>query len=500
MDLTPTPEQEALRAAARDFLADTMSPQRVAELADSEPGWDAGVWPQLAELGWLGLSVPEAAGGAGKGLLEEAVVFEEAAAALLPAPLFGTVALALPAIVASGDTRLIADVVEGRRRLTLAWAERGGPVRLADASRSQLRASALDNGGESWALTGSKSWVPDLTWSDGVVVVASTPDGRPGLFLVDLPNDLLANPHANLPSDIRSDPQSNLPSDRPSDLPADRGSAQVAATPQTTLDTTRRRTDPLSDSPTDIPADPPVDIPPGHSTATASDYQAGRPANLPSDLPTGIPANLPVGDLTAIPADRIRARVAVTPRASVDTTRRLADLTLDAAPARPLVLGPTAADVLEAIRRRALVLGAAEAVGIADRMQAVGAEHARTRQQFGRAIGVYQAVSHRLADSYTAAELARSLLTWAAWTVDAADPDAALAVPAAAAKAGTVAVDAAETTIQVLGGIGMTWDSGIHRYYKRALALELLDGPPAAHRADLATHLFPASPASPPAA
>jgi alkylation response protein AidB-like acyl-CoA dehydrogenase len=495
MDLTPTPEQEALRAAARDFLADTMSPQRVAELADSEPGWDAGVWPRLAELGWLGLSVPEASGGAGKGLLEEAVVFEEAAAALLPAPLFGTVALALPAIVASGDTRLIADVVEGRRRLTLAWAERGGLVRLADANRSQLRASALDNGGEGWALTGSKSWVPDLTWSDGVVVVASTLDAEPGLFLVDLPSDLPANVPSDNPNATPPDPPTGVP-------PAIRTGVAPAIRTGVASD---HRTGPLANLPSNNPTDSLADL----STDSPTDPSAGIPTDanptaMPANLPSGVRTDLPVDDLTAIPADPVRARVVVTPRASVDTTRRLADLTLDAAPARPLVLGPAATDVLEAIRRRALVLGAAEAVGIADRMQAIGAEHARTRQQFGRVIGVYQAVSHRLADAYTAAELARSLLTWAAWTVDAADPDAALAVPAAAAKAGTVAVAAAETAIQVLGGIGMTWDAGIHRYYKRALALELLDGPPSAHRADLATHLFPAppaaSPASPPAA
>jgi alkylation response protein AidB-like acyl-CoA dehydrogenase len=386
VDLTPTPEQDALRAAARDFLAETVNPERLAELADSEPGWDGGIWSRLAELGWLGLSVPETAGGAGMGLLEEAVVFEEAASALLPAPLFGTVALALPALVASGDAKLIGDVVEGRRRLTVAWAERGGPVRLADASRSALVASPRDGVSSSrWSLIGSKAWVPDLTWCDGVVVVAATPGGDPGLFLVDL----------------------------------DAADSDSAADPE--------------------------------------------------------------------------AGITVTPRATLDATRRLADLTLDGAPARSLLLGPAVAEVLETTRRRALVLGAAEAVGIASRMLAVGADHARVRQQFGRVIGTYQAVSHRIADSYTAVELARSLLLWAAWAVDTADPDAPLAVSAAAAKASTVAVTAAETAIQVLGGIGMTWDSGIHRYYKRALALEQLDGPPSAHRADLAAHLFPAA-------
>nr|MDT0666633.1 acyl-CoA dehydrogenase family protein [Micromonospora sp. DSM 115978] len=74
MDLTPTSEQDALRDAARSYLSDTLSAERVAELADSDVGWDAAGWPRLAELGWLGLSVPDELGGSGTGLLEEAVV------------------------------------------------------------------------------------------------------------------------------------------------------------------------------------------------------------------------------------------------------------------------------------------------------------------------------------------------------------------------------------------------------------------------------------------
>jgi alkylation response protein AidB-like acyl-CoA dehydrogenase len=371
MDLSPTPEQDALRAAARDFLADTITPEGINELADGEPGWEPAVWPRLAELGWLGLSVPENLGGAGMGLLEDAVVFEETAGSLLPSPLFGTVALAQPSIVAAGDAALAGDVVEGRLRLAFGWAERGGPVRLADAAASRLAATADPGAADGWTLTGTKNWVPDLGWAERVVVVAATADG-PGLFLVD----------------------------------------------------------------------------PAAAGAT------------------------------------------VTALRTIDATRRLADLTLDGVPARPLVLGPAVGEVLAGTRRRALVLAAAESVGIAARMLTVSRDHAATREQYGRIIGTYQAVSHRIADLYTAAELTRSLLVWAAWAVDNADPDADLAVTAAASKAGTVAVGAAETAIQVLGGIGMTWDSPTHRYYKRAMALELLDGSPSTHRAAIADRVL----------
>ena len=82
-----TPEQEALRAEARRWLEERYPHERVAELADSEAGWDPASWAELAELGWLGVSVSEDEGGAGLGFLEEAVLHEEAGRALLHVPL-----------------------------------------------------------------------------------------------------------------------------------------------------------------------------------------------------------------------------------------------------------------------------------------------------------------------------------------------------------------------------------------------------------------------------
>src|SRR4029079_16539940 len=91
-----TPDQEALRTEARRWLDERYPPERVAELADSETGWDPASWAELAELGWLGVSVAEDEVGAGLGCLEEAVLFEELGRALYPGPYFSTVALALP--------------------------------------------------------------------------------------------------------------------------------------------------------------------------------------------------------------------------------------------------------------------------------------------------------------------------------------------------------------------------------------------------------------------
>jgi alkylation response protein AidB-like acyl-CoA dehydrogenase len=121
---------------------------------------------------------------------------------------------------------------------------------------------------------------------------------------------------------------------------------------------------------------------------------------------------------------------------------------------------------------RARAAMAAEAVGIAQRALELGIEHAKTRQQFGKPIGVYQAVSHQLSDTYADVELARSLAYWAAWCVAEDDDQAPVAAAAAKAFAAEAAVAACERSIQVHGGTGFTWEHPLHRFYKRALWLE----------------------------
>jgi hypothetical protein len=137
-----------------------------------------------------------------------------------------------------------------------------------------------------------------------------------------------------------------------------------------------------------------------------------------------------------------------------------------------------------------LAVLALEAVGIAQRALELGIEHAKSREQFGRAIGVYQAVSHRLADTYVETELARSLAYWAAWCVAEQDEQAPLAIAAAKSYASDAAVAACERSIQVHGGIGFTWEHVLHRYYKRALWIQAYGGYGRAHRARVAAHLL----------
>jgi alkylation response protein AidB-like acyl-CoA dehydrogenase len=177
----------------------------------------------------------------------------------------------------------------------------------------------------------------------------------------------------------------------------------------------------------------------------------------------------------------------VTARSTMDRTRRLGDLTLDGTPARRLDVDPAA---LVAVRRNALALAACEAVGVAQRALDLATEHTKTRQQFGRVIGTYQGVSHKVADIYVNVQLSRSLAYWAAWAVSEADPQQDVAVAAAKAAAAEGAVRACENAIQVHGGIGFTWEHVLQRYYKRAQWLEAFEGYGRVHRAAVAAAIL----------
>jgi alkylation response protein AidB-like acyl-CoA dehydrogenase len=289
MDFAFTPEQEELRREARSFLG-----------ANPEPRWE-----QLVELGWVGVSIPEEHGGLGLGFLEEAVLLEETARALMPGPWFATTVLAQPLL----DAERLARVAAGEER-----------------------------------------WSAEV---DGLV--------------------------------------SNL------------GEVDFVVT-----------------------ADGPV----------AASGESGR---------------------------------------TMDETRPLGRLGGGSAPVD---------------RPRLHAACALEAIGVGTRALELGVEHARTRQQFGRAVGVFQAVSHALATTFVELETARSVAYWAAWCVAESDPQAPVAAAAAKAKATEAAVAACERSIQVHGGIGFTWEHVLHRLYKRAQWLERFGGGPAELRALVAAAIL----------
>ncbi len=133
---------------------------------------------------------------------------------------------------------------------------------------------------------------------------------------------------------------------------------------------------------------------------------------------------------------------------------------------------------------------AMEAVGIGKKALELAVEYAKDREQFGRKIGVYQAVSHQLADTFVETELARSIAYWAAWCVAEKDEQAPIATAAAKSYAADAAVAACERSIQVHGGIGFTWEHVLHEYYKRALWIQAYGGYSRVQRAKIASWLL----------
>ncbi|ADT97125.1 acyl-CoA dehydrogenase family protein [Mycolicibacterium gilvum] len=364
-------EQNQLRAAVRAFCADHVDESSVRAAMESDPPFDAKVWSRLgSELGVLGMAVPESAGGAGGNLVDQAVAVEQLGAALACGPLFGTVYLAIPALVAaSGGQELLGPLVDGTRTAAFAVRDDAGAF---DASSVEVQAVPTEQG---WALSGTVERVVDAGAADVLLVAATTPDGV-GLFVVEA--DSLGVQRIRL----------------------------------TTLDLTR-------------------------------------------------------------------------PQATVGL--------LDA-PAQ-LIAGPEEA---ERVITHALQVGAAllavEQVGAAQHLLDLSVDYAKNRLQFGRPIGSFQAVKHRLADDLVAVEHARSTAYHAVWALSDGSDDPALAVSIAQATTSAAFVRVATDTIQVHGGIGFTWEHQAHLYYKRAYTDAALLGGAEEHRARVADFVLVVAP------
>ncbi|MBL7501085.1 acyl-CoA/acyl-ACP dehydrogenase [Frankia sp. CNm7] len=174
------------------------------------------------------------------------------------------------------------------------------------------------------------------------------------------------------------------------------------------------------------------------------------------------------------------------PQATLDQTRRQATLTFDATPARLLGEEGAAGPALSRVLDLAAVATATEQAGGAARVLDMAVDYAKTRVQFGRPIGSFQAVKHKLADLHLEVESARSAAYAGLWAADE-DP-AGLREAASLAKAccGDAFVRAAAENIQVHGGIGVTWEHPGHLYFKRAHGSAQLFGNAAHHRQRLA--------------
>ncbi|HQR02793.1 MAG: acyl-CoA/acyl-ACP dehydrogenase [Proteobacteria bacterium] len=174
---------------------------------------------------------------------------------------------------------------------------------------------------------------------------------------------------------------------------------------------------------------------------------------------------------------------------SLDPTRPYARLGLSAVPAEKLAAAPGAV-VAQRVLDGAAVLLAFEQVGGAARILDISREYSLERKAFGRQIGSFQALKHKMADIYTRNELARVHAYYGAWALSSDAPELARAAAAARVAATTAFNFAAEEGIEIHGGIGFTWEMDCHLYYRRARHLGQLLGSEHQWRARLAAELI----------
>ena len=164
---------------------------------------------------------------------------------------------------------------------------------------------------------------------------------------------------------------------------------------------------------------------------------------------------------------------------TLDPTRSAARLTFDGAACEGLGASDDGAAKLSDLLDRAAVLFAFEQVGGADRCLEMAKSYALERYAFGRVIGSYQAIKHKLADMYIKTELARSSAYYGAWALAADAPELPEAAAAARISATNAYDFAAKENIQTHGGMGFTWEVDCHLHLRRSRQLGLaLGGPP----------------------
>lgn len=180
MDFTFSPDQDALRATVRGFLADHAGRDYVHAMADDERGFTDDFWRRVVEMGWTGLLVPEEQGGLGRGLLDAIVVLEETGRVPLPGPFLSSAVLATLVARELRELALLEALAAGERRGTVALEEggHGDPV-------ARVRTRARRKGAD-WTLTGLKEIVLDGHTADWVIVAARTQEGI-GSFLIESP-------------------------------------------------------------------------------------------------------------------------------------------------------------------------------------------------------------------------------------------------------------------------------------------------------------------------
>ncbi len=199
-----------------------------------------------------------------------------------------------------------------------------------------------------------------------------------------------------------------------------------------------------------------------------------------------VPASLEDGETVLLWVESDARGLDLRPVSWVDGTRRVCEVRLDgvAVDAEAARLGgPGAgAEALGSLLDRARIALCADLCGIAGRVLELSVAYAKTREQFGRPIGSFQAIQHRCADMLVDVEAMRSATWYAAWALDADAPDAHRAACMAKAWCADAGPRVAGCGIQIHGGQGFTWEQDLHLYYKRAKSSELLLGDATWHR------------------
>jgi alkylation response protein AidB-like acyl-CoA dehydrogenase len=198
-------------------------------------------------------------------------------------------------------------------------------------------------------------------------------------------------------------------------------------------------------------------------------------------------ARTPAG-VSVFAVERGAPGLTVQPLATMDQTRKQARVRLDATPARLLGAEGSGWAAVSRMLDLAAVALAAEQVGGAQRVLDMAVDYAKTRVQFGKPIGSFQAIKHKCADMFLEVESARSAAYYGGFVAQDVDE---LPVAASLAKAycSEAYLHAAAENIQIHGGIGFTWEHPAHLYFKRAKSSELLFGDPAYHRELLAQRI-----------
>ncbi|WP_407286900.1 acyl-CoA dehydrogenase family protein [Streptomyces sp. BP-8] len=430
MDAAFTEEQHEIRRTLRELLHKHCGPDEVKAAVRTPPGYDERLWRRLAaQLGLPGLALPTAYAGVGCGPTELALACEETGRAVLPSPLIATAALAAPLILALGSERQRAELLP-----PLATGELTGTLAVPGGRLATALALTGANDGD-WAGGGRAGGIQARRVApEGA---AAGPEGG-GWRLYGEAGQVL-NGHT----------------------------AEVLVVAAHTGGFARSRTLLFL-----VRAD-----------AVGPADTAGRAdAQVRGEGPAGLRGLL-------------RTR-----QTALDETRAQARLELRDVPAELLGEGAgedewggdgaAVARALAATGAVAAAALAAEAVGAADTALARTVAYVREREQFGRPIGSFQAVQHRLADLYVTLQAARSAVYYAAWSAGrggSGEHTAAPYGPHGTAEPGVAALALAQAlealravaaeAVQLHGGIGFTWEHEAHLYFKRAACDELLLGP-----------------------